>query len=279
MGRFFRRNGLHALVSQRAHVCPLEKSFSPAEQDRRDRHVQFIDEPGTKILPDRVRPAANAHIHVPGCIARPFKRLVNATGDEVKCGPTFHIEWRACVMREDERWNVIRRVVPPPALPVQVGPCSANWSEHVSSENPGSHVPEAARCEVVIDPGCATVDAKQCPLDRARREQPRVQFSPADAKRIGDILIRTRPVPIKRNTEAFDPDSCHFRVSLRCSHCGPCAAQLVWCSVITLNYFRVFCPECCVARRRHSPAMTPSRALPRDKIHRNFVQLDCGTPH
>ncbi len=24
----------------------------------------------------------------------------------------------------------------------------------------------------------------------------------------------------------------------------------------TLNYFRVFCPECFVARRRHSPAMT-----------------------
>ena len=47
----------------------------------------------------------------------------------------------------------------------------------------------------------------------------------------------------------------------------------------TLNYFRVFCPECFVARRRHSPAMTPSRALPRDKIHPKFLQVTFGTPH
>ena len=38
------------------------------------------------------------------------------------------------------------------------------------------------------------------------------------------------------------------------------ARSLVWCPKITLNYFRVFRPECCVARRRHSPAMTsPAR--------------------
>ncbi len=79
---------------------------------------------------------------------------------------------------------------------------------------------------------------------------------------------------------------------------------LVWCPTITLNYFRVFRPECCVARRRHSPAMTfgpgpqqvadvqagarhaaqaagfhPPRALPRAEIHRKFLQVTSGTPH
>ena len=52
MGGFLRRNELNAFVSQSAHVNPLEQSFSPAQQDRRDSDVQFIDEAHTKILLD-----------------------------------------------------------------------------------------------------------------------------------------------------------------------------------------------------------------------------------
>src|SRR6202042_962342 len=136
MGGFLRRNELNAFVSQSAHVNPLEQSLSPAQQDRRDSDVQLIDEVRTKILLDSVRSASNAHIHSVGCVARPVERLVNAARDEVECRSAFHLDGRARVMSQDESWNVIGWVVPPPAFPVHVGPGTANRSEHVSSENP-----------------------------------------------------------------------------------------------------------------------------------------------
>jgi hypothetical protein len=160
MGGFLRCNELNTFVSQSAHVNPREQSLSPAQQDRRDSDVQFIDEATTKILLDRVRSAANAHIHSVGSVARSVKRLVNAARDEEECRCAFHLDGRPRVMSQDESWNVIGRVVPPPAFPVQVGPRTANRSEHVSSENPGADILEAPRSEVVIDPRCPAVGAK-----------------------------------------------------------------------------------------------------------------------
>jgi hypothetical protein len=160
MGGFLRRNELNAFVSQSAHVNPLEQSLSPAQQDRRDSDVQLIDEARTKILPDGVRSTANTHIHSVGRVARLVKCLVNTARDEVECRFAFHLDGWAHVMSQDESWNVIGRVVPPPAFPVHVGPGAANRPEHVSSENPRANILEAPRSEVVIDPRCATVGAK-----------------------------------------------------------------------------------------------------------------------
>src|SRR6202046_5178752 len=160
MGSFLRRNELSAFVSQSAHVNPLEQPLSPAQQDRRDGEVQLIDETRTKILLDSARSPANAHIHSVGCVARPVKRLANTACDKVECRSAFHLDGRARVMRQDESWNVIGRVLTPPAFPVHVGPRTANRSEHVSSENPGPNILEAPRSEVVIDPRCATVGAE-----------------------------------------------------------------------------------------------------------------------
>jgi hypothetical protein len=160
MGGFLRRNELNAFVSESAHVNALEQSFSPAQQYRRDSEVQLIDETGTKILLDGVGSAANANIHAIGCLARPVKRLVNTARDEMEGRSAFHLDGRALVMSQDESWNVIRWIVPPPAFPIHVGPGTANRSEHVSAENPGANIPEAPRSEVVIDPRCATVGAK-----------------------------------------------------------------------------------------------------------------------
>src|SRR3954451_5320816 len=152
MGGLLRRDELSALVSQSAHVDALEQSLSRAQQDRRDREVQLIDEARTEILLDSVGPAANAYVHSLGCIARAIERLVNSARDEIESRSAFHLDGRARVMSQDESWNVIGWVVSPPAFPVHVGPGTANGSEHVSAENPGAHILEAARSEVVIDP-------------------------------------------------------------------------------------------------------------------------------
>src|SRR5215213_474077 len=160
VGGFLRRNELNAFVSQSARVDPFEQSLSRAQQDRRYSDVQLIDQARTKILLDSVRSAANAHIHSVGCVACPVERLMNTARDEVECRSAFHLDGRARVMSQDESWNVIGWIVPPPAFPAHVGAGTANRSEHVSSENPGANIPEAPRSEVVIDPRCATVGAK-----------------------------------------------------------------------------------------------------------------------
>jgi hypothetical protein len=112
MGGFLRRNELKAFVRKSARVNPLEQSLSPAQQDRRDSEVQPIDEARTKILLDSVRSAANAHIHPIGCVARPVKRLVDTTGDEVECRSAFHRYGLSRVVRQDESGDVIGWVVP-----------------------------------------------------------------------------------------------------------------------------------------------------------------------
>jgi hypothetical protein len=160
MRGFLRCNPRNTFVSQSAHVNPVEQSLSRAQQDRRDREVQLINKTLTKILLDSGSSATNAHIHTFGCITRQVKRFVNTAGDEVKDRSAFHLDRRARVMRQDESWNVIRWVVAPPAFPVHVGPGSANRSEHVSSQNPGSDIREAPRSEVIIDPRAATIGAK-----------------------------------------------------------------------------------------------------------------------
>src|SRR5437879_6141396 len=170
IGFFLIHNQHKTIICESTHDTPLKQLLSPAQQDRRDSDVQLIDEARTKILLDSVRSAANAHIHSVGCVARPVKRLVNTARDEVECRSAFHLDGRARVMSQDESWNVIGWVVPPPAFPVHVGPGTANRSEHVSSENPGADILEAPRSEGVIDPRCATVGAKGGPLERACRD-------------------------------------------------------------------------------------------------------------
>src|SRR5438132_8037029 len=160
MRGLLRRYEFNAFVSQSPQGNPFEQRFPPAEQDRRDSNVQFINEALTKILLDCVRPTADPHVHSGSGLACTVERLANASCYEVERRVAFHLDGRARVMSQDESWNVIRWVVPPPAFPVHVAPGTANRSEHVSSENPGANILEAPRSEVVIDPRCATVGAK-----------------------------------------------------------------------------------------------------------------------
>jgi hypothetical protein len=63
MRGLLRRHEFNAFVSQSPKVNPFEQGFSPAEQDRRDGNVQFINEALAKVLPDCVRPTADTHVH------------------------------------------------------------------------------------------------------------------------------------------------------------------------------------------------------------------------
>src|SRR5580692_11466420 len=93
MRGLLRRYEFNAFVSQSPQVNPFEQRFSPAEQDRRDSNVQFINEALTKILLDCVRPTADPHVHSGSGLASTVERLANASCYEVErrtvdCLPT-----------------------------------------------------------------------------------------------------------------------------------------------------------------------------------------------
>src|SRR5262245_54643118 len=199
----------NALVSQSPQVSPLEESLSPAEQDRCDGNVQLINKAFAKILLDCAGPTANSHVSSSGRLSCPVKRLVNPARDEVKRRVAFHCNGSTRVVSEDEDWNVIRRIVSPPAFPVHVRPGTANRSEHVPPENPCPNIPKATRGEVFVNPRCAAVLAKQGPLQRACREEPVVQICPANAERVAALLLWDSSVSIERDSEALNANSCH----------------------------------------------------------------------
>src|SRR5438045_2229330 len=98
--------------------------------------MQLIDKALAKVLLDRIRPTADPHVFSSGRLSCPVKRLANAARDEVERRVAFHFDGWTRMMSQDEDRNVIRRVVSPPAFPVHVRPGTANWPEHVPSENP-----------------------------------------------------------------------------------------------------------------------------------------------
>ena len=165
MRGLLRRYEFNALVSQSPQVNPFEQRFSPAEQDRRDSNVQFIDEAFAKILLDCARPTADSHVHSGGGVACTVERLANASGYEVERRAAFHLDGGTSMMGQDEDWNVIRRIVSPPAFPVYVRPVPTNGSEHVPPKNPGPNILKATGGEIIVNPGRTAVLAEQGPLE------------------------------------------------------------------------------------------------------------------
>src|SRR5688572_29690262 len=150
--------------------------------------MQLINESLSKILPNRVGPSTNAHVHAVRRLARPAQRFVNASSNEMERRIAFHLDGRTRVMSQDENGPVVRWVVTPPALPVRIGPRTANRSEHVPPQNPRSDVPESPRGKIVIDPGRAIARTMGL-LKRACWDKPLVKVLPAHPEPIVDVLI------------------------------------------------------------------------------------------
>jgi hypothetical protein len=167
MRGLLRRYEFNAFVSQSPQVNPFEQRFPPAEQDRRDSNVQFINEALTKILLDCVRPTADPHVHSGSGLACTVERLANASCYEVERRVAFHLDGGTSMMGQDEDWNVIRWIVSPPAFPVCVRPVPTNGSEHVPPKNPGPNILKATGGEIIVNPGRTAVLAEQGPLERA----------------------------------------------------------------------------------------------------------------
>src|SRR6185312_15086444 len=163
------------------------------------------DQSFAQVLPDGADAAAQPDVLAGRRLARTLERRMDAVGHEVEGRAALHRVRRAGVVRQHEDRRVVGRVRAPPALPVVIGPGAADRPEHVPAHDPGAHVLEPARGEIIVDTGLAArravaVHGLECP----GAQHPLVQAHPADAHRVLQVLPWPRAVAVDRDREAAD---------------------------------------------------------------------------
>jgi hypothetical protein len=214
-------------VAQPDQVDPRQQALAGSEQGGRDGEVDLVHEPRLQVLPDGCDTTAEPHIVILGRFAGACERFADAPSDEMKRRAAVHRERGSRMMREHEDGLVVRRVVSPPPLPPFIRPRATNRPEHVPSEYPGADARKSACGEVVVDPRAPPSSAVDL-LKRARGEEPVVERHAADAKRVLEILVRSRAEAVERNTETADAELSHHE-----PHLPPLRPR---CNVITPNF-------------------------------------------
>jgi hypothetical protein len=217
-----------ACVSQVSEVDAVKQPLARAKQDWRDDEMHFIDQSLPEVLPNGRRSAYDSHILSVGGVASPLERGANPVSDEMKGRASLHHERRARMMCEHENGRVVNRVLAPPSSPALVRPGTANRPKHVSAHNPGANVVEAARGEVVVNPGLAVFASEQLCSKRASRERPGVKGGSADSKRVLQALIRARPKAVNRDGVAFHAEFSHLVPFVAALRKGRSEPPLAW---------------------------------------------------
>jgi hypothetical protein len=117
VGRFFSSLMFRHRVPESRQVDAGKQCFSLAEYDRRQRQVQGIDRPCLQKLPHRGNTASDPDILVAGRVFRKPQRLLGSAGDKVESRPALHDQRLPLVVRQNESFRMVRRVVAPPSPP------------------------------------------------------------------------------------------------------------------------------------------------------------------
>src|SRR5262249_25077097 len=159
---------------------PREQRLAPAEQYRRDRDMQLVDQAACEQLPHRRGAAADLDVEPAGGRLRLFERFLHA-GDEMEDGAPLHRQRRAPMIGHDEGGRFEWRAVAPPALPGRIAPGAARRREHVPPEDMRAETVAGADRIVVVETLAAALAADHR-LEDPGREQPMVQLLAALAE-------------------------------------------------------------------------------------------------
>src|SRR5882672_3457612 len=203
MRRALARNGLPALVAQSTRVDVVQEVLAGAEQNRSDREMQLVDQPGAQELSDCGHASAQPDVAVARGGLRLLERGPNSVGNEIEYGAALHRDRRPRMMREHEYRNMIGRLLAPPALPALVGPGTADRAEHVAPQDPGTDPAQALLRDLVVDSGFAVGHAVHLPPG-AGLEEPLHQLRAACAERIVDVLVRAGAEAVDGDGEGGD---------------------------------------------------------------------------
>src|SRR6185436_13265066 len=189
-------------------IDAAEEMLPRPEQDRADGQMHLVDQPGAQVLPDRRHAAAHPDILPAGGGPRFSQGGLDAVGDEPELSAAGHPDGRPWVMGQHEDGRVIRRLVAPPALPAVVWPGAAHRAEHVASEDPGPEPRHALLRHLVVDAGLAVPLPLHSP-EGAGWEKPFHHLEPVDPEWMLEVLSRSGPVPVDRDSEALHTNFRH----------------------------------------------------------------------
>src|SRR5512144_1186703 len=199
---------LGARIPESRQVDTSQQVFACPEEDRSDCEVEFVDEAGLQVLPDRGDSTPQANVLLARSSLRLGESRLDAVGDEVKHRAAPHGEGGPLMMGEDEDRSVVRRIVAPPAPPGVVRPRPATGAKHVAAHDPRPDPSEPAGCEIIVRPrGAAlpTMRLREC----SGADQPFMQVLAADAERGLEALRGARPEPVDGDGETADEKPSH----------------------------------------------------------------------
>jgi hypothetical protein len=216
-------------VSESAKIQAAKERFPLAERNWTKGEVNLIHVAGLNVLLHSLDTAADLDVLSARRFARFFQRFLNATGNEMECGPAQHLNWRARMMCEYKGWRVIRRIVTPPAFPLIVGPLSTNWAEHVAPDDESAEIFHRSSGKFVIEAGISTVFSEHL-TKGLRREKPLKDFFASHAKRVICTLIGSRAKAIERDTEPGNFYLRHQLLRRRFNELGLRSQMMMWLS-------------------------------------------------
>src|ERR1700758_2285213 len=114
------------------------------------------------------------------------------------------------MMRQHESRRVVGWIRTPPALPIVVGPWTADRPKHIAAKDESAKPVHRTARIFIINTARAAAFAEHC-LEGARADEPRVQLLPTLAERIFKTLLRSCSETVKRNGKACNA---HFRHSI-----------------------------------------------------------------
>src|SRR5262245_37941852 len=113
--------------------------------------MHLINQTHSQVLTNHEHTASDPNFPAFGRVFGLLQGGFGAVGDEVERRTALHGQWSARMMRQYKNGCVIRRRVSPPALPGIIFPGAANWTEHVSAQNPGTDILEGFGGKVIVD--------------------------------------------------------------------------------------------------------------------------------
>src|SRR4051794_27695106 len=140
-GRFGSLEAGHLIVA--LHPQPAQEPLAFPHEDRRHDQVQVVEEPGFPEGPDRGDAAVDLDVLAAGRGPGMLQDLFRRAAHEVERGAVLELQGGSGMVRQHEYRVLEGRGVPPPALPVLVGPGAAEGAEHVAAHDGGAHALEA----------------------------------------------------------------------------------------------------------------------------------------
>src|SRR5262249_13838069 len=121
----------------------VEDASTVAEQYGNDVELQLVQQSRRQVLLNNLAAAPKDDVLAAGGLLCLFERGLDSLGDEVERCPTLHLHGITRIMRNDEHWVVVGRVVTLPPRPLLVAPrATADRAEHVPAHHPSADVLE-----------------------------------------------------------------------------------------------------------------------------------------